>query len=243
MKKYMYKAMTSIEDYNLEDIDWKKIVKYSKRHLFTEEFIQKYMKELIDNKFVSERPRLSIRVGVTKAYLESYNVKFLTPDNIRELRDILWHVDKRIFINDVALHDYTIDIIELLKTKFKHLPIFIFTPGIEFLVSDDDVAFLSDKENFRFLEFKKDDTTMGYYEWRKLHTIFKIKYGDEWLPKYGDTLIELHNNHVIPTMNFIALLNRVGMEVDPNLKNGLTDFELERLEFYDKQFKKYCLTL
>lgn len=234
MKKYMYKAMTSIDDYNLEDIEWKKLVKYAKKHLLTDEFVQKYMKELIDNNFVLERPNLSIVKGITKTYLESL-------DDVQKLKDIVRMIDKRIFINDVSLQDYSKELIELFKNKFKDCP--IYTTGIKFLMCEDDIAFLSDRKNFGFLIVQSEDIAMGYYDWRKLHTIFLIKYGNEWLSKYKDTVETLYINHIIPTLNFVVLLNHVNIEVDPSIVSTLTPFEIDRAEYHDKKFKGYCLTL
>lgn len=230
MKRKIYKVLLSLDGVRKEDIEWNRVVNYCPKELFTDEFVAAHEKELLENDIVIQRPKISIRKGLTMKFLKSIDRKHITNQEMYDLTSIARHVKAMILHNKITEKECLLEVVnELMSFNIPGINIMV---PYKFLTCESDIEFFSDTVNFNLISGSKYGVA--------LKNLFDFKYGSEnGNNKIQELAIALHQNNIISAKHLCKLLDYVEVTPSDELLNQLSLYDRHEIvpdiEFYDDE--------
>ena len=227
MRKEIYRVMLSIEGYEKE-IEWDKVVRFAPKELFTEEFVAQHEQTLIDYDIITFRPKISIRMGITKRYLQSLDKNQMNSKQCQRIEYIAKRIKRYTTIFYVDAYIRRQDLLDIVKELVEFDIKFIKkTKQFGFLMCESDIEFLSDKNNFSLLS---PLTAMS-----NLLSLMNVKYGDSNNEeRLANITMELYEKGIISAKHLCVLFRYLGVEVRDEILDTLTEYD--RYEVFTKGY-------
>lgn len=197
MRKEIYKTLLSLEGINPELIEWKKVVKYAPKELFTEEFVNEHKEELYKNGFVIKRPKLSIRLGLMEDFVNSLDEENLDSKNEKWLDAIIERIDGVLVGTSFDNNENFVKLMKVITTKFPERESFT----MKFFNVEDEMSLLAtDADLIRLQEMLYSSYYIKFskYDIERLKNIFVNKYTEnEAMVKMANFAMSLYNRNVV----------------------------------------------
>ena len=233
MRKEIYKTLLSLEGINPELIEWKKVVKYAPKELFTEEFVNEHKEELYKNGFVIKRPKLSIKFGMMEDFINTLDEDNLEGKNEKWLDSIIERIDSVLVGTSLEGNENFVRLIKVITDRFPEKESFI----MKFFNTEDELSLVD--SDMGVIKFQLMISNSIYYsrfsrsDIQKLKNIFINKYSDEneAMVKMANFIMSLYQRKIVDGefMLRVATINDTPIFSDDEIKKIIDETPLTLL--------------
>ena len=232
MRKEIYKTLLSLEGINPELIEWKKLVKYAPKELFTEEFVNEHKEELYKNGFIIKRPKLSIKLGLMEDFINTLDADDIRRKDEKCLDGIVERIDNALLNSSTDGNENFIRLIELIIKKFPEKESFT----MKFFKVEDEMSLIqTDNDVIAFHLMMGSSIYFNYIigGMNKLQNIFMNKYSnkDEAMQKLANFTMSMYQRKIVDGEFVLKLDNTIDEQVfsDDEIKKVIDETPLTLL--------------